>query len=132
MTELAEPAIFRRPDGFRSWVIGNSNDDIEMTLTMTTLYALLVIPIWFVLWIGARRPDALVRNDRRRPMSALIARLGSFPLAEEAFQDALVSAVSHWSRNGVPAFATRLAAPGRLSQGGRPHQAEQVGSAPGR
>lgn len=38
-------------DGFRSWVIGNSNGDIDMTLTTTTLYALLLIPIWFVLWI---------------------------------------------------------------------------------
>lgn len=46
--------------------------------------------------------DVLVRNDRGRLMSALIARLGSFQLAEEAFQDAMVSAVSHWSRNGVP------------------------------
>jgi len=49
-----------------------------------------------------RALDALVRNDRGRLMSALIARLGSFQLAEDAFQDALVSAVSHWSRNGVP------------------------------
>ncbi|WP_432286936.1 DUF6596 domain-containing protein [Aminobacter sp. BA135] len=49
-----------------------------------------------------RALDALVRNDRGRLMSALIARLGSFQLAEEAFQDAMVSAVSHWSRNGVP------------------------------
>jgi len=49
-----------------------------------------------------RALDALVRNDRGRLMSVLIARLGSFQLAEEAFQDALVSAVAHWSRNGVP------------------------------
>ncbi|WP_395450167.1 RNA polymerase sigma factor [Aminobacter sp. UC22_36] len=49
-----------------------------------------------------RALDSLVRNDRGRLMSALIARLGSFQLAEDALQDAMVSAVSHWSRNGVP------------------------------
>lgn len=46
--------------------------------------------------------DNLVRNDRGRLMAALISRLGSFQLAEEALQDAMVSAVSHWGRNGVP------------------------------
>lgn len=51
---------------------------------------------------ATRALDSLVRNDRGRLMAALIARLGSFQLAEDAFQDALVSAVSHWGRNGVP------------------------------
>lgn len=36
-------------------------------------------------------------------MAALIARLGSFQLAEDALQEALASALTHWSRNGVPA-----------------------------
>lgn len=51
---------------------------------------------------ATRALDSLVRNDRGRLMAALIARLGSFQLAEDAFQDAMVSAVSHWARNGVP------------------------------
>lgn len=46
--------------------------------------------------------DGLMRNDRGRLIAALIARLGSFQLAEEALQDALISAVTHWGRNGVP------------------------------
>lgn len=51
---------------------------------------------------ATRALDSLVRNDRGRLLSALIARLGSFQLAEDALQDAMMSAVSHWGRNGVP------------------------------
>jgi RNA polymerase sigma factor (sigma-70 family) len=47
--------------------------------------------------------DALARDDRGRLLAALIARLRDFQLAEEALQDAMISAVSHWGRNGVPA-----------------------------
>lgn len=46
---------------------------------------------------------AIMRNDRGRLMAALIARLRSFQLAEEALQEAAISAVSHWGRAGVPA-----------------------------
>jgi RNA polymerase sigma-70 factor (ECF subfamily) len=46
--------------------------------------------------------DGLVRSDRGRLLAALIARLRDFPLAEEALQEALISAMAHWSRNGVP------------------------------
>ncbi|MGL4320308.1 MAG: RNA polymerase sigma factor, partial [Paracoccaceae bacterium] len=35
-------------------------------------------------------------------MAALIARLRDFQLAEEALQEAAISAVSHWGRTGVP------------------------------
>lgn len=49
-----------------------------------------------------RALDSLARDDRGRLLSALIARLGNFQLAEEALQDAMVSAVTHWGRNGVP------------------------------
>lgn len=35
-------------------------------------------------------------------MAALIARLRDFQLAEEALQEAAISAVSHWGRAGVP------------------------------
>jgi len=49
-----------------------------------------------------RALDSLARDDRGRLLSALIARLGNFQLAEEALQDAMVSAVTHWGRNGLP------------------------------
>jgi len=44
----------------------------------------------------------LVRQDRGRLIAALIARLRSFDLAEEALQEALASAHVHWSRVGLP------------------------------
>jgi RNA polymerase sigma factor (sigma-70 family) len=47
--------------------------------------------------------NSLAREDRGRLLSALIARLRDFQLAEDCLQEAMVSAVSHWSRNGVPA-----------------------------
>jgi RNA polymerase sigma factor (sigma-70 family) len=47
--------------------------------------------------------DSLARNDRGRLLAALIARLRDFQLAEEVLQDAMISAVSHWGRAGVPA-----------------------------
>jgi RNA polymerase sigma-70 factor (ECF subfamily) len=47
--------------------------------------------------------DRLARDDRGRLIAALIARLRDFQLAEEALQDAMISALSHWGRNGVPA-----------------------------
>ena len=46
--------------------------------------------------------ETLVRADRGRLLSALIARLKNFQLAEDALQDALASAVIHWERAGVP------------------------------
>ena len=51
----------------------------------------------------SRAIEALVRTDRGRLLSALIARLKSFQLAEDALQDALASAVVHWGRTGLPA-----------------------------
>lgn len=51
----------------------------------------------------AKALDSLAREDRGRLLSALIARLRNFTLAEEALQDAMVAAVSHWGRNGIPA-----------------------------
>ena len=44
----------------------------------------------------------LVRLDRGRLLSALIASLNSFDLAEEALSDALESALTHWARSGIP------------------------------
>lgn len=47
--------------------------------------------------------ENLVRTDRGRLLSALIARLRNFQLAEDALHDALASAVVHWGRAGLPA-----------------------------
>jgi RNA polymerase sigma factor (sigma-70 family) len=47
--------------------------------------------------------DAVMRNDRGRLIAALIARLRDFQLAEDALQEAAVSALSHWGRAGLPA-----------------------------
>jgi RNA polymerase sigma factor (sigma-70 family) len=44
----------------------------------------------------------LAREDRGRLLSALIARVSDFSLAEEALQEAMISAVSHWGRAGIP------------------------------
>lgn len=48
--------------------------------------------------------DTMMRQDRGRLISALIARLKDFQLAEEALQEAMASALVHWSRNGLPSF----------------------------
>ena len=45
----------------------------------------------------------VMRNDRGRLLSALIARLRDFQLAEEALQEAAISALTHWGRAGLPA-----------------------------
>ncbi|MGB8818174.1 MAG: sigma-70 family RNA polymerase sigma factor, partial [Rhizobiaceae bacterium] len=50
-----------------------------------------------------RALDGLARDDRGRLLSALIARIRDFQLAEDCLQDAMISAVSHWGRNGLPA-----------------------------
>jgi RNA polymerase sigma factor (sigma-70 family) len=50
----------------------------------------------------ARILDDIARADRGRLLSALIARLSSFSLAEDALQDAMISAMSHWTRSGIP------------------------------
>jgi predicted RNA polymerase sigma factor len=46
---------------------------------------------------------AVMRDDRGRLLAALIARLRDFQLAEEALQEAAISALSHWGRVGLPA-----------------------------
>jgi RNA polymerase sigma-70 factor (ECF subfamily) len=46
--------------------------------------------------------DSLVRRDGGRLLSILVANLRDFQLAEDSFQDALESALVHWSRNGLP------------------------------
>ena len=44
----------------------------------------------------------LARQDRGRLLSLLIAKFRNFDLAEDALQDALISAHEHWGRVGVP------------------------------
>ena len=46
--------------------------------------------------------ETVLRRDRGRLMAALTHRLGSFQRAEDALQEACVSALSHWARDGLP------------------------------
>ncbi|WP_170445128.1 RNA polymerase sigma factor [Ruegeria arenilitoris] len=46
--------------------------------------------------------DDVLRRDRGRLLAGLINRLGDFQLAEDALQEAAISAVKHWSCSGVP------------------------------
>lgn len=46
--------------------------------------------------------DEVMRRERGRLLAGLIRRLGDFQLAEDALQDAVISALKHWSRVGLP------------------------------
>lgn len=46
--------------------------------------------------------DDVLRRERGRLLSGLIKRLGDFQLAEDALQEAAISALKHWGRSGVP------------------------------
>jgi RNA polymerase sigma factor (sigma-70 family) len=46
--------------------------------------------------------DQVLRADRGRLMAALVSRLRDFRLAEDALQDACLSALTHWARSGAP------------------------------
>lgn len=46
--------------------------------------------------------DEVMRRHRGRLLAGLIARLGDFQLAEDALQDAVISALGHWGRAGMP------------------------------
>ena len=46
--------------------------------------------------------DEVIRNDRGRLLAGLISRLGDFQLAEDALQEASISALGHWGRSGIP------------------------------
>ncbi|MDZ7812864.1 MAG: DUF6596 domain-containing protein [Ideonella sp.] len=50
----------------------------------------------------AQTLEAVLRQDRGRLMAALAYRLGSLQRAEDALQDACISALSHWGREGPP------------------------------
>src|SRR5262245_35712387 len=47
--------------------------------------------------------DAVFRAESRRVFATLVRLLGDFDLAEEALQDAFISAVEQWPKEGVPA-----------------------------
>jgi RNA polymerase sigma-70 factor (ECF subfamily) len=46
--------------------------------------------------------DAIYRQHSRRAMASLVRLLGSFDLAEEALQDALLQAARQWPEKGLP------------------------------
>ncbi len=46
--------------------------------------------------------ENVLRQDRGRLMAALTHRLGSFQRAEDALQEASLSALNHWARDGLP------------------------------
>src|SRR5438132_629205 len=48
---------------------------------------------------------AVFREEAGRLTAALIRSLGDFDVAEESVQDALVAALEHWPREGLPANA---------------------------
>ena len=50
----------------------------------------------------AKAVDEVIRNDRGRLLSGLISRLGDFQTAEDALQEASISALRHWGRSGIP------------------------------
>ena len=51
---------------------------------------------------AAKTIETIVRGEWGRLVSSLIRVVGDFQLAEDSLQDALVSALDHWQRNGVP------------------------------
>ncbi|MCC5816480.1 MAG: sigma-70 family RNA polymerase sigma factor [Leptospira sp.] len=46
--------------------------------------------------------EKVMKNDWGRLMAALTSQLGSIQLAEDALQEACISALVHWSKNGIP------------------------------
>lgn len=46
--------------------------------------------------------EDVLRHDRGRLIAGLSARLGDLQVAEDALQEALISAMSHWGRSGLP------------------------------
>lgn len=46
--------------------------------------------------------EQILRRDRGRLLAGLITRLGDFQLAEDALQEAVLSAMGHWADKGLP------------------------------
>ena len=47
--------------------------------------------------------EDVLRHDRGRLVAGLVSRLGDLQVAEDALQEACISAMSHWGRSGLPA-----------------------------
>ena len=46
--------------------------------------------------------EDVLRHDRGRLIAGLVSRLGDLQVAEDALQEACISAMSHWGRSGLP------------------------------
>ncbi|MFK7856499.1 MAG: RNA polymerase sigma factor [Granulosicoccus sp.] len=46
--------------------------------------------------------EDVLRRDRGRLVAGLVSRLGDLQVAEDALQEASISAMSHWGRSGLP------------------------------
>ncbi len=46
--------------------------------------------------------EEVLRCDRGRLIAGLVSRLGDLQMAEDALQEALITAMSHWGRSGLP------------------------------
>ena len=46
--------------------------------------------------------EDVLRHDRGRLVAGLVSRLGDLQVAEDALQEASISAMSHWGRSGLP------------------------------
>jgi len=53
-------------------------------------------------FIGAEALERVFREEHGRLTAALLRSLGDWDLAEELVQDALVAALEHWPREGIP------------------------------
>ena len=51
---------------------------------------------------AAAQIEATFREEYGRILAALISQMGDFPLAEDALQDALVTALEDWETGGIP------------------------------
>jgi RNA polymerase sigma factor (sigma-70 family) len=51
---------------------------------------------------GAADLEAIFRDHAGRLVASLVRRLGDFDLAEESVQEAVIEALQHWPRDGVP------------------------------
>ena len=49
-----------------------------------------------------RAIEEVLKRDRGRLIAGLVSRLGDLQMAEDALQEALISAMSHWGRSGLP------------------------------
>ncbi len=50
--------------------------------------------------------EDVLRHDRGRLIAGLVSRLGDLQVAEDALQEACISAMSHWGRSGLPSSPT--------------------------